>query len=166
MTLATSTTDGVPTARIVLLKGLTNEGFMFFTNYHSAKGRELAQNPKAALVFFWKELERQVRIEGTVEKVSEAESEAYFASRPVASKIGAWASPQSTTIANREIIEQNVLKYQAQFGEENIPKPPHWGGYIVKPAKLEFWQGRRSRLHDRILYTKQDENWKIERLAP
>ncbi|MCW3113609.1 MAG: pyridoxamine 5-phosphate oxidase [Segetibacter sp.] len=166
MTLATSAIDGTPYARIVLLKGLTNEGFMFFTNYESAKGKELAQNPKAALVFFWKELERQVRIEGTVEKVSEAESEAYFVSRPVASKIGAWASPQSTTIESREILEGNVLKYQAQFGEENIPKPPHWGGYIVKPAKLEFWQGRRSRLHDRILYTKQDENWKISRLAP
>lgn len=164
--LATATSAGVPSARIVLLKGLTNEGFMFFTNYESAKGKELGQNPKAALVFFWKELERQVRIEGTVEKVSVAESEAYFQTRPVASKIGAWASPQSTTIDSREILEQNVAKYEAQFGNENIPKPPQWGGYIVKPEKLEFWQGRRSRLHDRILYTKQEENWKIERLAP
>jgi pyridoxamine 5'-phosphate oxidase len=166
MTLATATADGIPSARIVLLKGLTNEGFMFFTNYESNKGRGLAKNPRAALVFFWKELERQVRIEGTVEKVSEADSETYFASRPIASKIGAWASPQSSIISGREILEENVLKYLAQFGEENIPKPPHWGGYIVNPVKLEFWQGRRSRLHDRILYTKQEQKWKIERLAP
>ena len=166
MTLATITAEGTPAARIVLLKGLTNEGFMFFTNYQSAKGRELAQKPSAALVFFWKELERQVRIEGTVEKVSEAESDTYFASRPVASKIGAWASQQSSIIAGREILEQNVLKYQAQFGEVDVPKPLYWGGYIVKPQKIEFWQGRRSRLHDRILYTRQEEKWKIERLAP
>lgn len=166
MTLATATPDGMPSARIVLLKGLTAEGFVFFTNYNSHKGKALAQNSKAALVFFWKELERQVRIEGTVEKVSEADSEAYFASRPAASKIGAWASPQSTTIANRSVIEENVLKYQAMYDEENIPKPPHWGGYIVKPVKVEFWQGRRSRLHDRILYTRQNENWTIKRLAP
>jgi pyridoxamine 5'-phosphate oxidase len=166
MTLATSTPDGTPSARIVLLKGLSNEGFMFFTNYESHKGKELAANPKAALVFFWKELERQVRIEGSVDKVSKADSEAYFASRPAASKIGAWASAQSTTIANREIIERNVLKYQAEFEEENIPKPPHWGGYIVKPVRVEFWQGRRSRLHDRILYRRQDNTWTVERLAP
>lgn len=166
MTLATATADGIPSARIVLLKGITAQGFVFFTNYLSHKGRELAKNPNAALVFFWKELERQVRIEGTVEKVSDADSEAYFASRPVASRIGAWASPQSTPIAGRNIIEENVLKYQAQFGEGNIPRPPHWGGYVVKPLKVEFWQGRQSRLHDRILYTRQDEKWAIERLAP
>jgi len=166
MTLATATTDGFPSARIVLLKGFTNEGFMFFTNYESHKGKELAMNPRASLVFFWKELERQIRIEGTVEKVSEAESEAYFASRPAASKIGAWASPQSTAIENREVIEGNVVKYETLFAGENVPKPPHWGGYIVKPAKVEFWQGRRSRLHDRILYTRKDEQWTIERLAP
>lgn len=126
----------------------------------------MQKNPHAALVFFWKELERQVRIEGTVEKVSEEDSEAYFKTRPVASKIGAWASPQSTPIAGRYIIEENELKYKAQFGEENIPKPPHWGGYIVKPSKIEFWQGRRSRLHDRIQYTKQNTDWIIERIAP
>lgn len=166
MTLATATADGIPSARIVLLKGITAQGFVFFTNYLSHKGRELAKNPNAALVFFWKELERQVRIEGTVEKVSDADSEAYFASRPVASRIGAWASPQSTPIAGRNIIEENVLKYQAQFGEGNIPRPPHWGGYVVKPLKVEFWQGRQSRLHDRILYTRQNEKWAIERLAP
>lgn len=166
MTLATATTDGVPSARIVLLKGVSNEGFTFFTNYLSHKGSELAKNPKAALVFFWKELERQIRVEGTVEKVSEAESDAYFAVRPAKSRIGAWASPQSTPIASRSIIEENVQKYEAQFGEENIPRPPHWGGYIVKPVRVEFWQGRRSRLHDRILYTKLNGEWKKERLAP
>lgn len=166
MTLATATPNGLPLARIVLLKGFTHEGFKFYTNYLSHKGTELAENPHAALVFFWKELERQIRIEGTVEKVSEEDSEAYFKTRPVASRIGAWASPQSTPIAGRGIIEKNVLKYRKQFGEGNIPKPPHWGGYLVKPVKIEFWQGRPSRLHDRILYTKQDLDWKIERIAP
>lgn len=166
MTLATATPDGCPSARIVLLKGFTPEGFKFYTNYLSHKGRDLAENPKAALVFFWKELERQVRIEGTVEKTSEEDSEAYFKTRPVASQIGAWASEQSTLIAGRTILEENVLKYRTRFGEENIPKPPHWGGYLVRPSKVEFWQGRRSRLHDRIQYTKQDLAWKIERIAP
>ncbi|WP_018617384.1 pyridoxamine 5'-phosphate oxidase [Segetibacter koreensis] len=166
MTLATATPEGLPSARIVLLKGFTYEGFKFYTNYLSHKGRELEENPHAALVFFWKELERQIRIEGVVEKLSEEDSEEYFKTRPVASQIGAWASPQSIPIAGRHIIEENVLKYKAEFGTENIPKPPHWGGYIVKPVKIEFWQGRRSRLHDRIQYTKQKENWKIERIAP
>jgi pyridoxamine 5'-phosphate oxidase len=166
MTLATATPDGLPSARIVLLKGFTKEGFMFFTNYLSRKGTELAKNPHSALVFFWKELERQVRIEGTAEKVSDAESEAYFHSRPVGSRIGAWASPQSTPIAGRNIIEQNAEKYRLQFGDVSIPRPPHWGGYIVKPVRIEFWQGRSSRLHDRVVYTKQHEEWKIERLAP
>ncbi len=166
MTLATASTEGVPSARIVLLKGLTKEGFIFFTNYRSDKGKELEINPKAALVFFWKELERQVRIEGTVSKVSVEESEAYFTSRPVASKIGAWASPQSTFIPGRNVLEENVLKYKEKFGEENIPKPPHWGGYIVRPFRMEFWQGRRSRLHDRILYMLDNNNWTINRLAP
>ena len=165
MTLATCTPDGIPSARIVLLKGLTAEGFIFFTNYLSHKGTEIAENPKAALVFFWKELERQVRVEGSVEKVSEEDSAAYFKTRPAASKIGAWASSQSTVIQGRKIIEENVLKYQAQFGED-IPKPPYWGGYIVKPVKIEFWQGRRSRLHDRIQYSKENNNWRIERIAP
>jgi len=166
MTLATASTDGVPSARIVLLKGLTKEGFIFFTNYNSDKGKQLETNPQAALVFFWKELERQVRIEGTVSKVSKEESEAYFASRPIASQIGAWASPQSTVIPGRNLLEENVRKYKDQFEEENIPKPPQWGGYIVKPFKMEFWQGRRSRLHDRILYTLENNNWTISRLAP
>jgi pyridoxamine 5'-phosphate oxidase len=166
MTLATSTRDGFPSARIVLLKGFSYEGFKFFTNYLSRKGRELEENPYAALVFFWKELERQIRIEGAVEKLSKEDSEFYFKTRPVGSKIGAWASPQSTPIAGRHVIEENEIKYKAQFTEEDIPKPPYWGGYIVKPLKIEFWQGRRSRLHDRILYTKQNSNWKIERIAP
>ena len=166
MTLATASPDGIPSARIVLLKGLTAEGFQFFTNYESNKGKELSGNPRAALVFFWKELERQVRIEGTVEKVSEADSTAYFASRPAASRIGAWASHQSTTISGRDVLEGNVIKYKTLYGEENIPKPPYWGGYIVRPSKVEFWQGRRSRLHDRILYTRQGDDWRKERLAP
>lgn len=166
MTLATATPEGLPSARIVLLKGFTYDGFKFYTNYQSHKGIELAQNPFAALVFFWKELERQVRIEGKAEKLSEEDSEAYFKTRPAASRIGAWASPQSTPIAGRNILEENVLRYKAQFGEENIPKPAHWGGYIVKPFRIEFWQGRRSRLHDRIQYTKQNFNWHIERIAP
>jgi pyridoxamine 5'-phosphate oxidase len=165
MTVATSTPDGVPAARIMLLKNFTNEGFIFFTNYLSGKGSTLAKNPYAALVFFWKELERQVRVEGTVSKVSEEESDAYFKSRPIGSRIGAWASPQSTPIAGRHIIEENVKKYSEQFGEE-IPRPPHWGGFIVKPVKVEFWQGRSNRLHDRILYTRRNNQWSIERLAP
>ncbi len=165
MTLATATNTGTPSARIVLLKGLVETGFVFYTNYRSHKGQELEQNPKAALIFFWKELERQVRVEGMVEKISEAESETYFASRPVASKIGAWASTQSTVISSRDILEENVLKYRNEFGD-NIPKPPHWGGYVVTPTVVEFWQGRRSRLHDRIQYSRQGEKWVIERLAP
>ena len=166
MTLATASADGIPSARIVLLKGFTTQGFVFFTNYQSHKGKDLAENPRAALILFWKELERQVRIEGLVEKVSEAESDAYFRSRPVRSKIGAWASSQSTLVANRAVIEESAERYTAQFADENIPRPPHWGGYLVKPEKIEFWQGRRSRLHDRILYTRQNQQWKIERLSP
>jgi pyridoxamine 5'-phosphate oxidase len=166
MTLATATKDGVPSARIVLLKGYNENGFIFFTNYNSHKGQELAENPRAALVFFWKELERQVRIEGMVEKVSAKESDEYFNTRPSGSRIGAWASPQSSIIENRDVIELSAKKYDATFKEE-IPRPPYWGGYIVMPVKIEFWQGRSSRLHDRIQYTKQsDEGWEIRRLAP
>ena len=167
MTLATASATGIPSARIVLLKAATDEGFIFFTNYNSNKGKELAQNPKACLVFFWSPLERQIRIEGTVEKISEVESDEYFASRPIESRIGAWASPQSSVIAARETIEKNVAMYQQQFSDGNIPRPRHWGGYIVKPVQVEFWQGRPSRLHDRIQYTlMEDGGWKIERLAP
>jgi pyridoxamine 5'-phosphate oxidase len=166
MTLATSTKDGMPSARIVLLKDFSHEGFMFFTNYESQKGKELAHNPNAALVFFWKELERQIRIEGTVEKVSEQVSIDYFLTRPVASQIGAWSSPQSKKIESREIIEANVTQYQTQFQDTPITKPPHWGGYIVRPKHIEFWQGRRSRLHDRIVYNLENQHWTISRLAP
>ena len=166
MTLATCTKAGVPSARIVLLKGFSTEGFMFFTNYHSQKGHELLENPQAALVFFWKELERQIRIAGTVEKVSEKVSEEYFATRPAASQVGAWSSPQSSVISGRQAIEDNVVAYKEKFKDKPITKPPHWGGYVVKPQKIEFWQGRRSRLHDRILYSLQSNKWITERLAP
>lgn len=167
MTLATATKDGTPSARIVLLKGYDKNGFVFFTNYLSHKGKELAENPRACLLFFWKELERQVRIDGVVEKIPPAESEEYFQSRPPGSRIGAWASPQSTVIANREVIEKNVTELEKKYASGEIPRPEHWGGYIIKPTSIEFWQGRSSRLHDRIRYTLQKNNqWLIERLAP
>lgn len=166
MTLATATKDGTPDARIVLLKGYNEEGFVFFTNYESRKGKELSENPKATLVFFWKELERQIRIDGLVQKLSEEESDEYFNSRPEGSRIGAWASPQSTVIEGREVIEKNAEYYSKQFSQKQITRPAHWGGYIVKPTAIEFWQGRSNRLHDRLRYTKMNEGWKIERLAP
>jgi pyridoxamine 5'-phosphate oxidase len=167
MTLATVKPDGTPAARIVLLKGFDERGFIFYTNYNSNKGKQIDNNGKAALLFFWAPLERQIRITGAIVKIGEAESDAYFNSRPVGSKIGAWASPQSLPIFNRSVIEENEKKYQAEFAGECIPRPPHWGGYIVKPFEIEFWQGRPSRLHDRFLYTLQEDgNWKIERLAP
>jgi len=167
MTLATANQQGIPAARIVLLKGVDERGFVFFTNYESNKADDLHQNPHACLVFFWKELERQIRISGQVEKVSEAESDQYFHSRPAGSRIGAWASPQSSVISSREIIEEKVAAFQQSFEGKEIPRPVHWGGYRVKPVKIEFWQGRSNRLHDRIQYTLQSEgSWKIERLAP
>lgn len=167
MTLATADKEGVPAARIVLLKGYDERGFVFFTNYNSAKGGELAHNANACLVFFWKELERQVRITGVTEKISTEESIAYFNSRPDGSKIGAWASPQSLAVAGKAWLKETFDYYVERFKHGEIPKPPHWGGYRVKPVKVEFWQGRPSRMHDRILYTKQnDGSWKIERLAP
>ena len=167
MTLATVDKEGVPAARIVLLKGYDERGFVFFTNYNSAKGNELTDNANACLVFFWKELERQVRITGITEKISAEESIAYFNSRPDGSKIGAWASPQSLAVAGKAWLKETFDYYLERFKHGEIPKPPHWGGYRVKPVKAEFWQGRPSRMHDRILYTKQtDGSWKIERLAP
>jgi len=165
MTLATASVGAIPDARVVLLKNITQDGFVFFTNYQSQKGQQLNENPHAALVFFWRELERQVRIKGKVAKVSRELSDSYFDSRPVGSKIGAWSSPQSQAIASRAILEQNELDFRAQFGE-NIPRPEHWGGYIVIAETIEFWQGRPSRLHDRILYTKEGSSWQITRLAP
>jgi pyridoxamine 5'-phosphate oxidase len=167
MTLATANEQGVPSARIVLLKGYDERGFVFFSNYESKKAGDLQVNPVASLVFFWKELERQVRISGSVEKVTELESDQYFQSRPEGSRIGAWASPQSTVISSRQVIEEKVEALQASFEGKEIPRPLHWGGYRVVPSSIEFWQGRSSRLHDRIQYTLQsDDNWVIERLAP
>jgi pyridoxamine 5'-phosphate oxidase len=165
MSLATADTRGRPSARIVLLKGVDPRGFVFFTNYDSRKGRELAQNPQAALTFLWKELERQVRIEGTVEKVTPDESRAYYATRPLGSRIGAWASPQSDAIESRAWLEKRWDELGKQYGE-TPPLPPNWGGYRVMPDYLEFWQGRRSRLHDRVAYTRAERAWKIARLAP
>lgn len=167
MTLATASPEGVPAARIVLLKAYDEKGFVFFTNYDSAKGRDLTENPKASLLFFWKELERQVRITGLVEKVSVAENDDYFLSRPTGSQIGAWASPQSHVIENRSWLENRVKELDEKFKTEPLTRPPHWGGYRVKPVIIEFWQGRSSRLHDRLQYSLQDDGgWKIERLAP
>jgi pyridoxamine 5'-phosphate oxidase len=165
MTLATVSADGQPTARIVLLKGLESGGFSFFTNYNSQKGQDLAREPRAALVFCWLELERQVRIEGVVKKVSAAESDKYFAVRPALSRLGAWASAQSSVIESRQVLEQSMAQFQAQYGN-NAPRPEHWGGYLLIPNKMEFWQGRRSRLHDRLRYTRDSEQWRVDRLAP
>ena len=167
MTLATASLTGLPAARIVLLKSVTDTGFIFFTNYNSHKGKELEENPQACLVFFWKELERQVRITGKVEKVTPEESDEYFNSRPVGSRVGAWVSPQSSVITSRETIENNIVKVQEKFAGIEITRPPHWGGYIVIPTVIEFWQGRTNRLHDRLQYSKiEDGSWRIERLAP
>lgn len=166
MTLATVSPEGRPSARIVLLKGFDENGFVFFTNYESRKGKEISDNPHAALVFFWKELERQVRIEGGIEKVSSDESDAYYHSRPTGSQIGAWASPQSEVIDNREILEHNYSELQKKFGNQEVPRPGFWGGYVLRPSMIEFWQGRSSRLHDRIEYRLENGNWKIVRLAP
>ena len=168
MTLATVADDGRPAARIVLLKGADTRGFVFFTNYDSRKGRELARDPRAALLLFWVELERQVRIEGVTERVSAAESDAYFATRPRLSRFGAWASPQSATIDGRAVLEERFAQIAARYADESapVPRPPNWGGYRLAPDLFEFWQGRRSRMHDRILYRRAIDAWTIERLAP
>lgn len=167
MTLATVTPEGAPAARIVLLKGFDENGFTFFTNYESPKGRDLAANPHVALVLFWPTLERQIRITGTVGKVSCEESEEYFHTRPTGSQIGAWASRQSSVLPNRETLQQRFDEQTRRFGGQTIPLPPHWGGYRVTPDTIEFWQGQPSRLHDRFRYSRKlDEGWKIERLSP
>jgi pyridoxamine 5'-phosphate oxidase len=167
MTLATATPDGKPSARMVLLKDFDEQGFVLFTNYNSHKGQELAANPQAALVFWWAELERQVRIVGTVEKISPQQSDSYFEMRPPNSRLGAWASNQSQVIVSREVLEQQLEEFQRQYENQEVPRPPHWGGYRVIPTEIEFWQGRPSRLHDRLLYTRWDNSsWKIERLSP
>lgn len=167
MTLATATADGYPSARIVLLKDLNDAGFAFFTNYDGRKARELAANPRAALVFYWGGLERQVRVEGTVEQVTAAESDAYFRTRPLGSQLGARASPQSAVLPDRETLERRVAELEKEFAGREIPRPSNWGGYRVRPEAVEFWQGRPSRLHDRLLYRRQPGGgWRIVRLAP
>lgn len=167
MTLATASATGLPAARIVLLKAYDDQGFVFFTNYESFKGMQLNENPRACLVFFWAALERQVRITGLVEKTSAAESDTYYNSRPLNSRIGAWASPQSQVISSREWLEQNEKKYTDAFTGHAIQRPANWGGYRVRPITIEFWQGRPGRLHDRIQYSLDETaNWQIERLAP
>jgi pyridoxamine 5'-phosphate oxidase len=165
MTVASADANGKPSARIVLIKEVTEAGFVFFTNYDSHKGQDLTANPHAALLFFWPELERQIRIEGIVEKLSESESDEYYHSRPLDSRIGAWASPQSQIISSRTQLVTKAAEYALKFAL-NPPRPPHWGGFRVKPELMEFWQGRPSRLHDRIQYSRTDSAWKIDRLAP
>ena len=165
MTLATVTPEGAPDARVVLLKGVESGGFVFYTNYDSRKGRQLAARPEACLVFLWTQLERQIRIEGKVEKVSEKESDGYFLSRPVGARLSARASAQSEVVSGRAVLETAVKAEKAKHGE-NPPRPAHWGGYRVVPARIEFWQGRENRLHDRLLYTAIQGAWRIKRLAP
>jgi pyridoxamine 5'-phosphate oxidase len=167
MILATADKDGRPSGRVVLLKGVDQRGFIFYTNYDSRKGRELEENPQAALVFYWSNLERQVCIAGTVSKLPAAESEAYHNSRPRGSRIGAWASEQSSVVRDRAELETHWSDFEARYPGSDVPKPPNWGGYVLAPARVEFWQGRPNRLHDRFRYTRQpDGTWLIERLSP
>lgn len=166
MTLSTATRDGVPSGRIVLLKGVDANGFVFYTDYRSRKGVELGENPLAALTFLWKEIERQVRITGSVSRVSAQESEDYFRTRPPGSRLGAWASRQSAVIASREELEAQLEEVALRFPNGDVPLPPHWGGFRVMPDEIEFWQGRTNRLHDRLLYRRLDSGWAISRLSP
>jgi len=167
VTLATCTADGRPSARIVLLKGIDERGFVFFTNYDSRKGKELADNPRAAIVCFWVELERQIRVEGTVEKITPEESDAYHRARPRGSQLGAWTSYQSEVIAGRQVLEDRLRELEGRFGTDEVPRPPHWGGFRLLPEIIEFWQGRPNRLHDRIRYRRLSSGqWLMERLAP
>jgi len=167
MTIATVNQEGRPSARIVLLKGYNQEGFVFYTNFDSRKGQDIAANPFVSVVFLWKKMERQIRIEGEVVKLSDEESTDYFHSRPKGSQIGAWASPQSSIIKDRSILEERYSKVSEQYkAVDQLPKPPNWGGYIIKPSIIEFWQGRSSRLHDRLRYSHIADNWQIARLAP
>lgn len=167
MVLATATSDGLPSSRVVLLKGLDGRGFTFFTNYDSRKGRELAANPRASLTFPWVPMERQVIVEGKVVKISREESDAYFHSRPQGSQLGAWASPQSSVIADRKVIEDSLKAHEQKFAGQVVPLPANWGGFRVVPESVEFWQGRRNRLHDRLRYRRgPDGSWQVERLAP
>lgn len=166
MTLATAIPDGNVSARIVLLKEYDARGFTFYTNFESAKGKQLAQNPHAALVFYWYAVERQVRVEGTVVKLSATEADEYFKTRPLGSQIGAAASPQSRPVHDRTVLEKEYKRLEELYGSGPVPRPKHWGGYRVVPSLVEFWQGRNNRLHDRIVYTMIDRDWKIERLAP
>ena len=166
MTLATATPDGKPSARMVLLKQVDHDGFVFFTNYNSAKARQLDANPHAALVFYWSQLDRQVRVEGSISKTSAEESREYFATRPRESQIGAWASQQSEAIESRAALEARAAELERQYGDRDIDCPEHWGGYRLKPERIEFWKSRIGRLHDRILYQREGDSWSITRLAP
>lgn len=166
MTLATVDPGGAPDARMVLLKGVDAAGFRFFTNHESAKGDQLAVSPLAALVVYWRELDRQVRVRGAVERLPDTESDAYFATRSRDSRLGAWASPQSRALASRTELDQHLDEAEARYGDGDVPRPPHWGGYLVVCDRIEFWQGRIGRLHDRFRYTREPDGWRIERLAP
>jgi pyridoxamine 5'-phosphate oxidase len=166
MALATATPGGAPSVRIVLLKGYDERGFVFFTDYRSQKGVELEANPQAALAFYWSELERQVRISGTVERTSTEESESYFRTRPHGSRLGAWASHQSEVIQSRQQLESGLREVKARFATGDVPLPPYWGGYRLRPEQVEFWQGRENRLHDRIRYARDGDGWKVQRLSP